>query len=286
MKMNLIKTLLILAVSFLISSCVSASKYDAMVFWKDSLQTANDSLENVLSAKNSNISELNNALANLKNQIARLQKELISTKDNYEKLKSQASSETGDLLSAIEILQKEKLDLETKLDAINQKLKAREDKMNQLRDKLSKALLGFADKGLTVSIKNGKVYVSLSNQLLFNSGSTEIDKKGQEALLELANVLNQQVDINVLIEGHTDNQMVRPGQKFADNWDLSVLRATEVTRYLTEKGSVDSKRIISSGRSEFYPVETGDTPEVRAKNRRTEIILTPKLEEIYELIGE
>jgi len=229
----------------------------------------------------------------LENMNKNLNEELNITKDNYDKLKSNSSSTTKDLMDNIEKLQRsiadkqrEMLEFQDKYNQVQNKLKSREEAMAKLRNRLQQALLGFADKGMTVSIKNGKVYVSLSNQLLFSTGSTEIDDKGKEALLELAKILNEQQDINILVEGHTDNQQIRPGGRFKDNWDLSVMRSTEVIRYLTVEGQVDPLRITASGRSEFFPIEKGDSQEIRAINRRTEIILTPKLEEILDIINE
>lgn len=276
--------ILTVASSAIFFSCVSAGKYDEMVALKDSIQTSADSLEKVIYQNNLTIDELNYKLKELRTNKSNLETELASLKENYEKMKSTSSDKTKELLNTIETLQKDLAVQNQKMKEIDEKLKAREGKINALREKLSQALLGFADKGLSVSIKNGKVYVSLSNQLLFQSGKTDIDKKGQEALLELANVLNTQPEINILVEGHTDDVQIRSHARFKDNWDLSVLRATEVVRYLTVDGQVDPKRVIASGRSEFFPIQTGDSDEDRASNRRTEIILTPKLDELFEMI--
>ncbi len=274
-------------------SCVSAGKYDAMVAKKDSLQTVCDSLEKVIAQNKAEIKNLKLEVEDHKNKISSLNNELKNTKQNYEKLKSSSSKATQELMDNIENLQKslaekqkENLSLNSQLSELRDKLNARESAINKLKSKLQEALYGFAEKGMTVSIKDGKVYVSLSNQLLFGSGSAEIDSEGKEALLELAKVLKEQSDINILVEGHTDDKPVKSGARFEDNWDLSVLRATEVVRFLTEQGGVSPKRVIASGRSKYFPVEKGDSPQARAKNRRTEIILTPKLEQIFEIIGD
>jgi chemotaxis protein MotB len=281
------------AVVSLLISCVSSGKYDAVVFSRDSLQILHDSLENVISIDNKAMKQMNLEMDMMKSTLADLRTKLDNMQANYNGLKKSSTSTSQELMDNIEKLQKsiadkqkEMFDLQTKMEAIQKKLKSRDDAMDKLKAKLQEALVGFAEKGMTVSIKNGKVYVSLSNQLLFSSGSTDIDKKGQEALVELSKILNEQKDINILVEGHTDDQAVKPGAKFKDNWDLSVLRSTEVVRFLTVNGGVDPLRVTASGRSEYVPVEKGDTPEIRALNRRTEIILTPKLEELFDLLKE
>jgi chemotaxis protein MotB len=154
-----------------------------------------------------------------------------------------------------------------------------------LRQKVSDALLGFNSQDLQVNVKNGKVYVSLSEQLLFKSGSTKVDPAGQDALIKLANALTGNKDINVLIEGHTDNVPIKGVVNGAkDNWDLSVLRATEITRLLTSAG-IDPTQITPSGRGQFLPVAANDTPQNKALNRRTDIILTPKLDELFSILN-
>ena len=154
-----------------------------------------------------------------------------------------------------------------------------------LRQKVSDALLGFNSQDLQVNVKNGKVYVSLSEQLLFKSGSTKVDPAGQDALLKLANALTGNKDINVLIEGHTDNVPIKGVVNGArDNWDLSVLRATEITRLLTSAG-IAPEQITASGKGQFLPVAANDTPQNKALNRRTDIILTPKLDELFSILN-
>jgi chemotaxis protein MotB len=265
-------------------SCVSSGTYDDMVRQRDSVQVSNDSLSTIMHDYEDQIASLKKQRDALEKELMVLQTEHANLLATYTQMKSSSSTETQALLARIEKLQRDLAEKGLRLNTINGKLKAREDKMNALRDMLNKALLGFKDSGLSVHIKDGKVYVSLSNQLLFKVGKTNINKEGQNALLELSQVLNAQKDINVLVEGHTDNQAVRGGGRYADNWDLSVLRATEVVRYLTIDGKVDPKRIIASGRSEYIPLEEGESDEARAKNRRTEIILVPKLDLLYEII--
>jgi chemotaxis protein MotB len=153
-----------------------------------------------------------------------------------------------------------------------------------LRKKVADALLGFENQGLTVTQKNGKVYVSLDEKLLFKSGSTVVDPKGVSALKKLADVLEQNPEINVMIEGHTDDVPVMNGSAYKDNWDLSALRATSIVRILLEGSSINPQRLTTAGRSQYLPVDPAKTAEARQKNRRTEIILSPKLDELYKLV--
>lgn len=154
-------------------------------------------------------------------------------------------------------------------------------KLNQtLRD----ALVGFSSDELSLEIRDGKLYVSMSDKLLFKSGSTTVEPKGIEALQVLADVLNKNSDIQILVEGHTDNVPIKTAI-FKDNWDLSVARATSITRLLNEKYAVAATRMTASGRGEYYPKASNETQEGKAKNRRTEIILSPKLDEIMNLLN-
>lgn len=159
--------------------------------------------------------------------------------------------------------------------------------VQQLKNKVSEALLGFENMGLSVTIRDGKVYVSLEEKLLFKTASWEIDANGRNALRKLAAVLEKNPDIQITIEGHTDNVPYNPsGGQLRDNWDLSVKRATTVVRVLLESAKIDPKRLTAAGRSQYLPVDPRNTPEARQKNRRTEIILTPDLSELYNLINK
>jgi len=173
---------------------------------------------------------------------------------------------------------------ETRLTELTQALADKDKAVNDLKARVSKALLSFNSSDLQVKLKDGKVYVSLSEQLLFKSGSTKVDPKGQEALKKLATVLQEQKDVNVVVEGHTDNVPIRTGSVgITDNWDLSALRATEIARLLTTNG-VTPERVTASGRSQYVPIAANDTPANKAMNRRTEIILTPKLDELFQIL--
>ena len=166
-------------------------------------------------------------------------------------------------------------------------LDAQKKIVQDLKNKVSEALLGFENNGLTVAMKNGKVYVSLDEKLLFKSASYDIDVNGKNALKKLAGVLEKNSDIQVDIEGHTDNVPYNPGSgQLKDNWDLSVKRATTVVRVLLEGSKIDPKRLTASGRSQFLPVDDRNIADARQKNRRTEIILTPDLTELYQLINK
>jgi chemotaxis protein MotB len=159
--------------------------------------------------------------------------------------------------------------------------------VQDLKNKVSEALLGFENNGLTVTMKNGKVYVSLDEKLLFQTASWDIDANGRNALKKLAGVLEKNPDIQVMIEGYTDNVPYNPGSgQLKDNWDLSVKRATTVVRVLLEGSKIAPKRLTASGRSQYLPVDDRNTPVARQKNRRTEIILTPDLTELYQLINK
>ncbi len=158
--------------------------------------------------------------------------------------------------------------------------------VNELRDKVAAALFGFENNGLTIEIRDGKVYVSLDESLLFASGSWSVNAKGRDAIIKLAKVLETNVDIDILIEGHTDNVPYKGSGQVKDNWDLSVMRATAIVKIIVENSNIDPKRLMAAGRSEYLPVDNSNSTAGRAKNRRTEIILSPKLDDLYNLIQE
>ncbi|MDR0712005.1 MAG: OmpA family protein [Prevotellaceae bacterium] len=181
--------------------------------------------------------------------------------------------------------------LENELNERNQKLIAlqhalmQKDSITQaLRKKVADALLGFEGKGLTVAMRDGKVYVSLDEKLLFASGSANVDKRGVEAISSLAKVLEQNPDINVTIEGHTDDVPYKGAGQLEDNWDLSVKRATSVVRIMLKDSNIAQSRLTAAGRAEFVPLRTEKTPEARQANRRIEVILAPKIDEIFRLL--
>jgi len=174
-----------------------------------------------------------------------------------------------------------------KLAELEKILDAQKKLVSDLKNKVSEALLGFENNGLTVTNKNGKVYVSLEEKLLFKTASWDIDANGRNALRKLAGVLEKNPAIQVTIEGHTDNVPYNPGSgQLKDNWDLSVKRATTVVRVLLEGSKINPGRLTAAGRSQYVPVEASDTPDARQKNRRTDIILMPDLTELYDLINK
>lgn len=184
------------------------------------------------------------------------------------------------------MLNQKLIELETREQTISELqgiIDSQNEKVQSLLNNVKNALLGFSSEELTITEKNGKVYVAMSDKLLFESGSAKVNARGKEALADLAEVLNKQTDIDVFIEGHTDDKPINTVQ-FKDNWDLSVIRATSVVRILTKDYGVNPLQIQASGRGEHMPVATNKTTEGRSLNRRTEIIMAPKLDELYNLL--
>jgi chemotaxis protein MotB len=216
----------------------------------------------------------------LLSELTKAQKNLSDREENLKELQGKLDGEKLKLKTTSAELEKRKLRL-TELEGI---LKRKDSVVNVLKTKVSDALLGFENNGLTVKVKNGKVYVSLEENLLFGSGSIKVDPKGVTALKKLSKVLEQNTDINVMIEGHTDDVPYRANAVIQDNWDLSVKRATSIVRILLEGSKIDPKRLTASGHGEYLPVNPAKTPEARQMNRRTEIILTPKLDELFKIL--
>lgn len=185
-----------------------------------------------------------------------------------------------------DLKEKELAEKTLKVQELQARLDAQDSLMNALRKKVSDALVGFEGNGLTVTMKDGKVYVSLDEQLLFKSGKWDVDPKGIQALQKLATVLENNQDINIMIEGHTDELAYGGNGNIQDNWDLSVKRATSIVKIILGNSKIDPKRLTAAGRSSYLPVDPAKTPEARAKNRRTEIILTPKLDALYQLMNQ
>ena len=278
-KISLFLLIALLATAF--SSCVilSPKKYKGLLATQDSLskgwnesQLMNESLESLIARLRKDTTGLSSALNDLRSQYSEMN-------SNYDKLRSNSSTEIKKLSSD---LQKR----EQRLKEVEEILRKRDEATNQLKEKLQQALLGFTKNGLTVEIRNGKVYVSLMDKLLFPSGSIVIDEKGKQALSQLAEVLKQQPEINIAVEGHTDSQKINNLGQIKDNWDLSVLRSTSVVRYLTEVSKVEAVRMTATGKGEFQPLAPNANAESRSKNRRIEIVLSPKLDELYDLIKQ
>lgn len=184
-------------------------------------------------------------------------------------------------------LNKLNIDLATREKRVNEleaMISRKDSLVNALKNKVKEALLGFENNGLTIEQKNGKVYVSLDESLLFTSGSYDVGLKGTTVLKKLAKVLEQNQEINILVEGHTDNVPLSGKGDIRDNWDLSVKRATSVVKIITTNSNVNPKRLTAAGRGEYIPLDLSNTTEGRKKNRRIEIILTPKLDELFKLL--
>lgn len=216
--------------------------------------------------------------------------------DKYNALMAGDRSENRKLLTDLEATRLKLQGREDSLNALGRSLKEREAKladlqheldakdaaMRSLKERVSAALTGFEGKGLTVTQKGGKIYVNLENKLLFATGSTVVESEGRKALASLAKAVENEKDLSILVEGHTDTDKILPGGTLKDNWDLSVLRATSVVRILQESSKLDPTRITAGGRGEYVPVDPAD----KAKNRRIEVILSPNLEALYKLVQE
>lgn len=214
-------------------------------------------------------------------QLQKEQDALKIAKQELENRKINLDKLTADLKEAQEGLKVR----EAKLTELQNILAKKDSTVKALKTKVTDALLGFQNNGLTVEQKNGKVYVSLEEKLLFASGSISVDAKGAEAIKSLAKVLEQNPDINILVEGHTDNVPYSSASGgIKDNWDLSVLRATSIVKLITSHSTVDPKRLTAAGHGEFFPIDNENTAQARKKNRRTEIILTPKLDELLKVL--
>lgn len=224
-------------------------------------------------------SEKDNAALSGKLQLT--QEQLLKKEDELKSLELKLNKQQQDLDALAAQLQQR----EARVNELESILKNKDAATAELKKKLQDALTGFEGKGLTITQKNGKVYVSMDESLLFESGKTTVQPKGVDALKNVAKVLEQNPDINVLIEGHTDDVPMKGAGEIKDNWDLSVIRATSVTKIILQNSKTDPTRITSAGRGEFFPLDPAKTPEARKKNRRTEIILTPKLDELLKVLG-
>jgi len=245
-------------------------KYDQLNRQYSNLQETQDQL------LTGNISETKKLLEELQNT----QSNILENEDRLRKLEDNLRLEQSNLDKY-----KKELDEKTvRLAELESILHKKDSVVNALKEKVSKALMGFEDMGLAVEMKNGKVYVSLDEQLLFKSGSTVVDPKGVSAIKKLADVLAVNPDINIMVEGHTDDVPLNPNASLKDNWDLSVKRATAIVRILMNNNKIDGKRIIAGGRSKYHPIINSKAPDARKKNRRTEIILTPKLDELFQIL--
>lgn len=255
-------SLMILSLFF--TSCGPSKKLIESRAKVDNLKNDSTATHNKLNDCYNQVADLNGANSSLKNQNAKSQSDLKA-------LNSESKMTIADQAMRLKNLQ----DL----------IQSQKDVMSKLKNSIAAALMNYSTDELSVYIKDGNVYVSLQEKLLFKSGSDVVDPKGKEALKSLAAVLTGTKDITVMIEGHTDNVPIKTNQ-YKDNWDLSTARATSILRILTKDYGFDSNLITASGRGQFHPLVSNDTPEGRASNRRTEIILSPDLKELFKLLEQ
>lgn len=260
----------------------------------DDLRLRNERLSSDTAILGSSLRQMTNQY----DKINDLNNELL---DKYNKLLSGDKSENRKLLTALETLRLDQQNSQDSLARLSRELseqsaelEKREARLKEMQDELAKkdkamqdlkarvssALRGFEGKGLTIEEREGKLYVSLENKLLFPSGSATVDNKGRRALTDLAKAIQNEKDLDILVEGHTDTDAMRPGSEYDDNWDLSVARAVSVVRILQDNSSIDPARVTAAGRGEYVPVD----PANKAKNRRIEVILAPDLSELFEIV--
>lgn len=270
-------------------------------------EASNDLLTTKLKEREALLDSLQDAFDNLKieydskaHQLRNLEESYKALEENSSQLLSENSKRNRELLSELEekekALAQERLRLEnlqkdlqersSRIEQLESLIASKEAKLSALKDKLSDALIDFEGRGLSVEQRNGKVYVSMENKLLFASGSWNVGSEGKKAINELANILAQNGDISVLIEGHTDNVPYSGKGPLKDNWDLSTKRATEVLKLILNNPAVDPTNLTAAGRGEYIPVDTNKTKEGKARNRRIEVVLEPRLDEISKLINE
>ena len=301
-----------------LNACVSKKVYQELETKYNNLRSSNTSLieekDNLLAVKKAleaDLEKLNSDYDSLKTQKEILDSEFASVQSKYKNLDesynvlsaqsskklAEQSQKNQELLvqleekerklaiesERLEKLQNELAQRSNQINELQGLINAKEAQMQQLKNAISSALLSFEGKGLTVVQKNGKIYVSMENKLLFDSGSWAVGSEGKNAVTQLASVLSKNPDINVLIEGHTDN-VPYTGTTIIDNWDLSVKRATAIVRILQNEG-VNPTQITAAGRSEYVMIGSNATSEGKAKNRRIEIILAPNLDEISKLLN-
>lgn len=274
------RKLLILSIcALMMGSCVSQKKYNSAK--AEALRYENDLM--VIERQVDELRTLNNTLVQRLEECETKQMEL---QKRYERLLTDGSAEATRMLRELEENQRTLERRTQQVEQLEQMLRAREEAIEDLRRKVSNALTGFEGRGLSVTTRDGKVYVSMDEKLLFRSGSYNIDPEGAKAIKELGIVLADNPDIDIMVEGHTDDVPYRAGAQLRDNLDLSAMRATTVTRLLLENEDIAPNRIISAGRGEYLPIAFGKDSDSRAKNRRTEIILSPKLDELLQLMDQ
>lgn len=295
------------------SSCVTSKihkdlqgKYDNVLSEKQALEEENINLtaeledaKNKLAAAEKELDRLKQNTDEANAELNALQKDYDALKESYTLLTTSSNSRIAknasknlELLQNLEksraLLEEENAKLkekEKKIAELEYLMQERENKLAEMKKSISDALLGFKGKGLTVEQRNGKVYVSLENRLLFPSGSWNVNLQGKQAINDLADVLKKQNDINILIEGHTDADRYNGSGEIADNWDLSVKRSTAIVKLLMSTKGIDPTKITAAGRSKYIPVASNKTKEGKSKNRRIEVIIEPDLSKIEAMLG-
>ena len=257
---------LLFVAPLLLTACVSTRKYEDALSREQQLMEEKNQLNN-------NIATLNGRIQGLEGDINRLTAQM-----------DEAGKSAAQLAREANMTQQQLEEEQRRLAQMQQLMNQQRQAIEGLRKKMADALVNFRSDELSVFVKEGKVYVSLQENLLFPSASATVNPKGREALGTLAQVLNTNPDIEVLIEGHTDSIPIRG--RYQDNWDLSTARANAIVRILTDTYKVAPTRVTASGRSYYEPIDTNSTPEGRARNRRTEIILAPKLDELMRLLEQ
>ena len=270
---------LALATTLLSSCVVGRKKFEQSENARWRAYYSRDSLAALLDDSRAQYAALDQRCGMLMNDTALLKKSIR----NYQTMLANNQTENKKLNSSLAEKIKELQEREQTIAQLQGMIEAQQQKVKDLLASVKDALLGFSSEDLTVTEKDGKVYVSLSDKLLFESGKAIVNQQGKVALGKLAEVLNKQTEIDVYIEGHTDNVPIHTAV-FQDNWDLSVIRATSVVRILTETYSVNPLHIQPCGRGEFKPVDTNESAEGRAHNRRTEIIMAPRLDKLLQLL--
>lgn len=305
-------------VALTLSSCVTLGKYEALEATNNKLRKEHNvtrqelldlkeehaTLQRQFQSQSTELADLQALRLGLEDSLLLLRTEMGNMRigldtlvENYtQQIAGQSSqlAHTQHQLAArtreLEIRNKELADkvqaMDEKDQAYRQALEAKERELEAVRGAVSQALLGFKDKGLAVEVKEGKVYVSMESKLMFASGSWAVSKEGEQAIVGLAKVLEENADLHIMVEGHTDNDAFRGQGAVKDNWDLSVMRATAIVKLLLKHGAgIDPARIEASGHSEYAPKVTNDTPSHKAMNRRTEIILTPNLDALLQAVN-
>lgn len=315
-KLSLIALTLILT-----TSCVSKkiytdleNKYADLKKENRKLSNSNNDLENALNKAENDLEKLQKDYENTLAQRNKLQADYDATKANLDNLNAsynaleenssasiaQNAKKNRELLAQLEAKEQALIAENARLDKLKQELEARSQRvaelesviaskdaaMTKLKNAISKALTNFEGNGLTVEQRDGKVYVSMENKLLFESGSWAVGSKGKQAVKQLGEVLAENPEIAILIEGHTDNVPYKGNEQLSGNWDLSAKRATAIVTILRENSNINPENLTAAGRGEFAPIASNETAQGKAQNRRIEVILTPKLDEISKLLNE